>query len=184
MAVLIGGLSFRDYPRVCGGTSRRSVKIRISSGLSPRVRGNRAARQLSSGADGTIPACAGEPAGKHGRDIERGDYPRVCGGTAVDLLEVSLVTGLSPRVRGNRPEAVPSGGLPRTIPACAGEPPAPPPPCWARRDYPRVCGGTTSRSSSSSLAGGLSPRVRGNHAMRMDSTPVPRTIPACAGEPA
>ena len=31
----------RVYPRVCGGTTEATVVLRISMGLSPRVRGNR-----------------------------------------------------------------------------------------------------------------------------------------------
>ena len=50
-------------------------------------------------------------------------YPRVCGGTSefwrINVLDI----GLSPRVRGNQPEQPEILLLPRSIPACAGEPP-------------------------------------------------------------
>ena len=49
-----------------------------------------------------------------------------------------------------------------SIPACAGEPillGRSPAPGWV---YPRVCGGTALPMTVTSLAKGLSPRVRGN----------------------
>ena len=89
------------YPRVCGGTSPGDHVPNTCSGLSPRVRGNRAGPSIRSPCSRSIPACAGEP-----RDLARRAtivpvYPRVCGGTD-SLSKVSF-------------------GL-RSIPACAGEP--------------------------------------------------------------
>ncbi len=111
------------------------------------------------------------------------DYPRVCGGTAIPRASYARRGGLSPRVRGNR--ILPPGvdARHRTIPACAGEP-------WRRRsqqhrrrDYPRVCGGTTSAPVKLVALRGLSPRVRGNLLRLCASASSLRTIPACAGEP-
>ena len=50
--------------------------------------------------------------------------------------------------------------------------------------YPRVCGGTTASSVAASAGQGLSPRVRGNHAICFVALPAVGSIPACAGEPA
>ena len=131
----------------------------------------------------TIPACAGEPfVGYKALGVAQ-DYPRVCGGTAIDWLDGNSYLGLSPRVRGNQLFLI--GGLycVRTIPACAGEP------GYCRtclvyvRDYPRVCGGTVPSGAKSILAYGLSPRVRGNQGLKAWSGWNRRTIPACAGEP-
>ena len=47
----------------------------------------------------------------------------------------------------------------------------------------RVCGGTTGRDGDTRYRGGLSPRVRGNHDRLEQIIHVPRSIPACAGEP-
>ncbi len=58
------------YPRVCGGTNRPASPVWKRRGLSPRVRGNRAADCRGDGTAGSIPACAGEPgqrAGAKGR---------------------------------------------------------------------------------------------------------------------
>ena len=89
------------YPRVCGGTSAPWSSWPSARGLSPRVRGNRAASRACMPAARSIPACAGEPrrwrsCGSAGRV-----YPRVCGGTRWPPFWNSATTGLSPRVRGN-----------------------------------------------------------------------------------
>ena len=52
----------RVYPRVCGGTSISRTRDGSSSGLSPRVRGNQVVPEVAEHQDGSIPACAGEPA--------------------------------------------------------------------------------------------------------------------------
>ena len=111
------------YPRVCGGTQGWPVIPPTRRGLSPRVRGNHGGYQGNPSHQGSIPACAGEPAGRAARRMPGGVYPRVCGGTIVKSVSRAACTGLSPRVRGN-----PTGNPPPTypvgsIPACAGEPP-------------------------------------------------------------
>ena len=70
-----------------------------------------------------------------------------------------------------------------SIPACTGEP--------ARRKafwtlwqvYPRVYGGTLTIFFRAFSVSGLSPRVRGNLAIRRCCTLYKRSIPACTGEP-
>src|SRR5690606_20067320 len=71
-----------DYPRVCGGTSGPLWPNGRGLGLSPRVRGNPDIKGKLCRDYGTIPACAGEPAGFLRERREKWDYPRVCGGTA------------------------------------------------------------------------------------------------------
>ena len=71
----------RVYPRVCGGTRRRPAAGAPGTGLSPRVRGNRAMTNAARGLQRSIPACAGEPAGGSLICAKIGVYPRVCGGT-------------------------------------------------------------------------------------------------------
>ena len=111
------------YPRVCGGTSSRLVRISPASGLSPRVRGNPDAAAPPASNPGSIPACAGEPLGWGKLAAVDGVYPRVCGGTSTPAGGVCDQRGLSPRVRGNlgagQDVLRPAG----SIPACAGEPP-------------------------------------------------------------
>ena len=74
------------YPRVCGGTRRRWAGRRSRRGLSPRVRGNQSPIPGNAIFSGTIPACAGEPAGRRAGSRRVGVYPRVCGGTSSPFL--------------------------------------------------------------------------------------------------
>ena len=96
------GHRFMVYPRVCGGTTGDSTQPLVAPGLSPRVRGNRAAAGSSAAFSGSIPACAGEPGGWRQNPSGGGVYPRVCGGTGGAPEAAVAVAGLSPRVRGNR----------------------------------------------------------------------------------
>ncbi len=105
----------------------------------------------------SIPACTGEPRVGIVQDIEKEVYPRVYGGTHLQLLKGGWQDGLSPRVRGNLPSVRISIPRWRSIPACTGEP------SWSRktagtnRVYPRVYGGTSKRSFfvESAKGGGL-----------------------------
>ena len=89
------------YPRVCGGTLRRSWPPLLLLGLSPRVRGNRGQAGGERSRRRSIPACAGEPAVQDFPDLAVTVYPRVCGGTAGKQGRAVKFRGLSPRVRGN-----------------------------------------------------------------------------------
>ena len=171
------------YPRVCGGTYYRAgVAIRCQ-GLSPRVRGNPPVMVALGLPERSIPACAGEPQLSPHQPQSQGVYPRVCGGTVARLSSHRIVSGLSPRVRGNQGKETYVDPISRSIPACAGEPTcrrtrrSPP---WV---YPRVCGGTAWQPRPVQLDGGLSPRVRGNHELLRRHLWRRRSIPACAGEP-
>ena len=70
------------YPRVCGGTVSAARLDAGQDGLSPRVRGNPKALLGFRPSDGSIPACAGEPAVENPRINIKRVYPRVCGGTS------------------------------------------------------------------------------------------------------
>ena len=54
-----------DHPRVCGGAVESDTASSLMTGPSPRVRGSRAKGAPRLIAQGTIPACAGEPASRH-----------------------------------------------------------------------------------------------------------------------
>ena len=173
----------RVYPRVCGGTEIGCGCTAKNSGLSPRVRGNRACSGVSVSSVGSIPACAGEPRTDGVPPVQGWVYPRVCGGTRCKTFRRAPRPGLSPRVRGNLfggAGAVEGGG---SIPACAGEPRSAFLDAKPLGVYPRVCGGTCSSPTSPCLAKGLSPRVRGNHAQDVLPAASNGSIPACAGEP-
>ena len=89
------------YPRVCGGTQRLVRSGAGFRGLSPRLRGHRAARKIRSRFSGSIPASAGAPGIKVRGSSSAEVYPRVCGGTNFCILDVGLDVGLSPRLRGH-----------------------------------------------------------------------------------
>ncbi len=90
------------YPRVRGGTPARAERGATRAGLSPRARGNREVSAVLGIGRGSIPACAGEPAGPWPAVCGLRVYPRVRGGTQPPYSDGELATGLSPRARGNR----------------------------------------------------------------------------------
>ncbi len=171
------------YPRVCGGTCVLACRCHVVKGLSPRVRGNLGYSARETTYSGSIPACAGEPEPALRPTATYQVYPRVCGGTSRWLRRFWSTGGLSPRVRGNRSGMLPTHQMPRSIPACAGEPRMRKQPYFPSRVYPRVCGGTRWKTTTHSRLRGLSPRVRGNHHFGSDCICGRRSIPACAGEP-
>ena len=167
-----------------GGTRPGLRPRQRQQGLSPRVRGNRGRGRHGRNANGSIPACTGEPLPTARIVQSSGVYPRVYGGTLLIPTVTAEILGLSPRVRGN---LTGEGCLDlddRSIPACTGEP------CPAavshriEKVYPRVYGGTPPRRRVLSPAAGLSPRVRGNLQQRASGRVEDRSIPACTGEPA
>ena len=168
---------------MCGGTNDYTHANSTISGLSPRVRGNPVHRRWPAELDGSIPACAGEPAAAGAGPTGRGVYPRVCGGTAAAACTSAPALGLSPRVRGNPYAAVCPAPAPGSIPACAGEPIGYGAAHLVGGVYPRVCGGTVRPHIGVQQREGLSPRVRGNPGWRPAALPTSRSIPACAGEP-
>ena len=107
----------------------------------------------------------------------------MCGGTAVLRVATLCQSGLSPRVRGNRPAHLCRYGRAGSIPACAGEPQNLMATISEVTVYPRVCGGTETVSKEMQRVWGLSPRVRGNLVESLGDSDGARSIPACAGEP-
>ena len=171
------------YPRVCGGTlGAQSIGI-LTTGLSPRVRGNQLRDAVSCIRLRSIPACAGEPLPFRRRSLASSVYPRVCGGTRPWHAVKRPASGLSPRVRGNRTMFLVHRRELGSIPACAGEPIPIQNVRPCAKVYPRVCGGTSSPSNSTTDDSGLSPRVRGNLLLPLEFALQHRSIPACAGEP-
>ena len=170
------------YPRACGGTVTSATPAGSVKGLSPRVRGNLRLLGQRQGRHRSIPARAGEPAfsrcsfwcprsipARAGEPSCNADsrgfvqvYPRACGGTLTTEGELTMLQGLSPRVRGNRdPQHVlPVGN--GSIPARAGEPMLVGLASLRSRVYPRACGGTEYYYDARERPQGLSPRVRGN----------------------
>ena len=110
------------YPRACGGTIDMDRDTRWIKGLSPGMRGNRPGKRPSATGTGSIPAHAGEPRTWGPRLPCTTVYPRACGGTQSLRQALSVLKGLSPRMRGNQ---VRTDGMvyeDGSIPAHAGEP--------------------------------------------------------------
>ena len=152
-------------------------------GLSPRLRGNLNVSIPRQDAVGSIPAPAGEPATATGGPSPRRVYPRACGGTSSCPQRRMLLTGLSPRLRGNRGARARPGDWQRSIPAPAGEPRLDSHKVRSIEVYPRACGGTAEAHVIRGQVMGLSPRLRGNLAAEVDAQVSDRSIPAPAGEP-
>ena len=171
------------YPRVCGGAHDARRSFIAGEGLSPRVRGSLVLYFYLYATDGSIPACAGEPARRVGCLISLWVYPRVCGGAAFTLAGITEDQGLSPRVRGSLSTRQEVRSHVGSIPACAGEPAR----SFARtgggRVYPRVCGGAREAQRVPERYLGLSPRVRGSPKLSQRGVDLRGSIPACAGEP-
>ena len=175
---------WRVYPRVCGGSQRPIEKDWGNDGLSPRVRGKLSKSHPFFASPRSIPACAGE-AKKHIVLSSSGAvYPRVCGGSAVADTVTPLGNGLSPRVRGKLVGPGPGPRLHRSIPACAGEAGRPWPWPASASVYPRVCGGSRRRAGLGWGGPGLSPRVRGKHALAPKGAQPDVVYPrVCGGSP-
>ena len=173
------------YPRACGATRLMAIRSSFTEGLSPRVRGNLHEGIRRVQGLGSIPARAGQPSCMSASRAVRAVYPRACGATSLSFGAQVTMMGLSPRVRGNPGGVAGEGGRLRSIPARAGQPPAPARPAWTARVYPRACGATVAVTRGTGFGGGLSPRVRGNHLSMppSDSSASFRSIPARAGQP-
>ncbi len=172
------------YPRVYGETSPTTTSPCPSGGLSPRVRGNPLPSHHPNQAPRSIPACTGKPTYCPTYSWAKSVYPRVYGETRAPVLPRPFVSGLSPRVRGNRFPLViyhVEGG---SIPACTGKPTCMSPPRAMNTVYPRVYGETAFEREYGMPLTGLSPRVRGNRAVREPGRSKDRSIPACTGKPA
>ena len=191
------------YPRACGGTLPSNNWPTTCGGLSPRVRGNHCAFSAGHQRHGSIPARAGEPEelqfvlGGHpglsprvrgnpmysnGRRFRTGSIPARAGEPSGPDRYISTAP-VYPRACGGTRAIPPSTiGVRGSIPARAGEPS-----CQgdkrhrSRGVYPRACGGTVLDALVFVAVGGLSPRVRGNRAMRCHSSPLGVYPRACGG---
>ena len=181
--VSTGHVIAQVYPRACGGTFTRPDGPVPPNGLSPRVRGNQGQIANPNTCNGSIPARAGEPHRIPVLPTLPAVYPRACGGTSRRPSPFHRLSGLSPRVRGNRLVGGGSFALTRSIPARAGEPSAVLTAGFPIKVYPRACGGTGNRWFPCNSPIGLSPRVRGNRSWWAWSGLLLGSIPARAGEP-
>ena len=169
------GATTTAYPRACGATDSAALNISRSSGLPPRVRGNRGHELRRGVAPRPTPARAGQPRSRSAVRGGAGAYPRACGAT------VSSAHG-SARYRG-LPPLLPQEPRVRPTPARAGQP------CRRRRSgaqsraYPRACGATARIAAAVAGYTGLPPRVRGNPGRIAGPVLRHGPTPARAGQP-
>ncbi len=153
----------RVYPRVYGATKIAKCPISQIRGLSPCVRGYPSTTRPSSGGFRSIPVCTGLPATRSDRPLGPRVYPRVYGATAAFFAGRGQTRGLSPCVRGYRPQHGHRGRNGGSIPVCTGLP----------------ASGTGRRPRGK----GLSPCVRGYRPLVHGPVFVPGSIPVCTGLP-
>ncbi len=170
------------YPRWCGGRGLDHVPHVVGEGLSPLVRGTGRGRSTESPRLRSIPAGAGDGAGRRRVEQRRGVYPRWCGGRGGVAVERGLERGLSPLVRGTGTAKAATCRTRGSIPAGAGDGCATATPargCWV---YPRWCGGRPARATHNGVVRGLSPLVRGTATRRHRQRSFSGSIPAGAGD--
>ena len=172
----------RVYPRVGGGNRECRRDGVAGGGLSPRGRGKQFGVTASRIGQGSIPAWAGETAGRHGRGWGWQVYPRVGGGNNPSVGSIKTAGGLSPRGRGKPALHPVVAAYARSIPAWAGETRHVLAAFVYARVYPRVGGGNDDILHMRKLQSGLSPRGRGKLLWRCQPFFMQRSIPAWAGE--
>ena len=88
------------YPRVGGATALAVTRVWVTTGLSPRGRGNLDGPRTPNKRPRSIPAWAGQPPGGRPSGPPSAVYPRVGGATQSISAPTPTVKGLSPRGRG------------------------------------------------------------------------------------
>ena len=175
-------MSARVYPRERGGDGLLRAEPCRHEGLSPRTRGRRPHERGQEHDRGSIPANAGETAGRRRCGRARRVYPRERGGDAHLPPDAAATEGLSPRTRGRPGRWRRSGRLPGSIPANAGETSAPHRSGRRHGVYPRERGGDSVVLLKPAQVGGLSPRTRGRPVRGVALVVRDGSIPANAGE--
>ena len=170
-----------DHPRACGEHYRIVCIIRVETGSSPRLRGTRRAGRRSAGADGIIPALAGNTAVHIDFHGVFWDHPRACGEHWTGEGTQESIVGSSPRLRGTPIAATipaPEKGI---IPALAGNTGAGGVGGVAGWDHPRACGEHEMTLLENGVALGSSPRLRGTQQYDNRQHGNDGIIPALAG---
>ena len=175
------GRSVGDHPRGCGEKQGWSHFCTSSWGSSPRVRGEDSHGSARLGATGIIPAGAGRSHSRRSTTTRSRDHPRGCGEKVADASSSLSPPGSSPRVRGEVGvvgEGLDAFGI---IPAGAGRSLGLRRCLGRQRDHPRGCGEKRGDLTALPIAGGSSPRVRGEGEFRLVRVLREGIIPAGAG---
>ena len=149
------------HPRACGEQSGNGLRLKTSSGSSPRLRGTVQGKTALFWLQRFIPAPAGNSVGLSFFSVGSSVHPRACGeqyGIGCNRLRC---VGSSPRLRGTARIGPPSSGLSRFIPAPAGNRSSPSLPHRAQTVHPRACGEQSPPPAVTTKLIGSSPRLRG-----------------------
>ena len=110
------------------------------------------------------------------------DHPRVCGENSANCVEVRLLIGSPPRMRGKQGFPFPSCARRRITPAYAGK-------TFVRyvrvvgfKDHPRVCGENSPSRIGLTTSNGSPPRMRGKRFFLPAAQTGKRITPAYAGK--
>ena len=114
-----------DHPRGCGENSNAFMKIALSPGSPPRMRGKPYVCACRGGGHRITPADAGKTLRWSFGSRPPQDHPRGCGENGVFLSSGVCVTGSPPRMRGKPACRLPSRQSSRITPADAGKTPNP-----------------------------------------------------------
>ncbi len=164
------------------GERRARRKIgQIGAGSSPHARGTPVPDCHEYRVTRIIPACAGNASWKSAGASCSPDHPRMRGERRRVLPEQLVEAGSSPHARGTRPRTPSRCGVPRIIPACAGNALQAPRESRPSADHPRMRGERAIRCIRSRSCGGSSPHARGTPERVQDAPDARRIIPACAG---
>ena len=152
----------RDHPREYGENRKLPRKTRLTTGSSPRIRGESGVGSLYLGSGRIIPANTGRIA-THGEvDGPSGDHPREYGENSTRPSHGLLLSGSSPRIRGECDHWYQWRGVHRIIPANTGR--------MSRAELTRQVAGDHPREYGENFGGGgtqyhvdvgSSPRIRG-----------------------
>ena len=166
---------------MCGEQANRRNSRTKGMGSPPRVRGTESGAGMTGQGNRITPACAGNSGLIAAGMAYLEDHPRVCGEQCLISLELNIIKGSPPRVRGTEHHGCNAFHSIRITPACAGNRSASPEVIKLNRDHPRVCGEQLASQPDSNPAKGSPPRVRGTEAVAEIDVDGTRITPACAG---
>ena len=172
------------YPRLRGGSECGDKSAAGAVGLSPPTRGIPLVGHALVKYRRSIPAYAGDPHPPAAHHATSPVYPRLRGGSMGQSGGYVEVRGLSPPTRGIPASWARRVFLHRSIPAYAGDPKGNGHPAFHEKVYPRLRGGSSSKSATASMPRGLSPPTRGIPLAKGEAMDAARSIPAYAGDPA
>ena len=177
-----GRMLSRDHPRRCGENCIQHPRFRNLGGSPPQVRGKRACiinvmKQLR-----ITPAGAGKTWERQCSSCGKQDHPRRCGENSMKDLQLGIITGSPPQVRGKQGFPSASCVRRRITPAGAGKTINVDCIESDRKDHPRRCGENLTTKQAYRRTPGSPPQVRGKPFIAVFRFTGKRITPAGAGK--